>query len=353
MTQIFLSGTTKLGVEEFDYSFETNSSKRIAVVGPNGSGKTTLLRLIAGHERLRSGLLKINGNVYDEPTSGNFTPPHQRKLTLQHQDGSIFPHLTVEDNVAFPYRSKKKSKRKARALAHKTLEAFDLLQIKDKYPNHLSGGQIARVSLARSLTKQPRLLMLDEPTAALDVASVRQVHQTLESLKTSLLLVSHDPIEVLKLSDTIIALEGNKIIQFGTLKSVTSKPATQWLSKFFDLNLVSGTASGLEFKTGCGEIFHLPQNYSGNVEVSFPSSAISLHLSPPSGSFRNKWKATVTSLDKQDKLVRIKLAGAFDCYATITVPTFNELEIALGNTIWASIKATELNVLQKPNPAKT
>lgn len=353
MTEIYLSGRTQLGLEEFEYSFESNSSKRIAVVGPNGSGKTTLLRLIAGHNRLHSGLLKIGGYVYDEPASENFTPAHRRKVTLQHQGGSIFPHLTVEDNVAFPYRSKRNSKRKARTLASETLEAFDLLQIKDKYPNQLSGGQVGRVSLARSLAKQPRLLMLDEPTSALDVESVGQVHQILQSLTTTLLLVSHDPIEVLKLSDSIIALEENKIIQFGALESVISRPATQWLSKFFDLNLVSGTASGLEFKTDSGEILQLSQSHSGNVEVSFPSSAVSLHLSPPTGSPRNKWKATVTSLDTKDNLVRVKLVGTFDCYATITVPSFNELEIALGSTIWASIKATELNVLQNPIPAKT
>jgi len=353
MTGIYLSGETRLGTEGFEYSFETGTKKRIAIIGPNGSGKTTLLRLIAGHEYLNSGSLKIDEVIYDEPISKLFVPPHLRELVLQHQGGSVFPHLTVEDNVAFPYRAKGYSKRNAQSLATETLIDFDLWKLKDKYPKQLSGGQTARVSLARSLTRRPKLLMLDEPTSALDVESVNQIHQILQKLHTTLLLVSHDPVEVLKLSDYIVALESNKVIQFGDLESIIHQPASPWLSKFFDLNLISGVATGLEFKSDGGEILLLPQHYSGNVQISFPSSTVSLHLSPPTESPRNKWKTTITSLDRKDNLVKIKLSGSFDCYATITLASFHEMEIALGNTIWASIKATELNVLPSTTPAKT
>ena len=89
------------------------------------------------------------------------------------------------------------------------------------------------------------------------------------------------------------------------------------------------------------------------MQISFPSSAVSLHLTPPTGSPRNKWKTTIASLDRKDNLVKIRLSGSFDCYATITLASFYELEIALGNTIWASVKATELNVLPNTIPAKT
>ena len=353
MTGIYLSGKTKLGAEEFKYSFKTGAHKRIAIIGPNGSGKTTLLRLIAGHERLLSGSLKIDEVIYDEPISEFFVPPHLRKLVLQHQGGSVFPHLTVEDNVAFPYRAKGYSKRNARSLARETLENFGLSKLKAKYPSQLSGGQTARVSLARSLTRRPKLLLLDEPTSALDVESANQIHQTLRRLDTSLLLVSHDPVEVLKLSDYIIALERNNVIQFGDLESIIHQPASPWLSKFFDLNLISGVATGLEFKSDGGELLQLPQHHSGNVQISFPSSAVSLHLSPPTGSPRNKWKTSIAGLDRKDNLIKVKLSGSFDCHATITLSSFQELEIALGNTIWASVKATELNVLPDTIPAKT
>lgn len=353
MTKIYLSGKTILGPEEFKYSIETEASKRIAVIGPNGSGKTTLLRLIAGHECLRSGSLKIDETIYDEPGSKYFVPPHLRELVLQHQGGSVFPHLTVEDNVAFPYRAKGYLKRTARTFANETLEDFGLQELKHKYPKQLSGGQISRVALARSLTRRPKLLMLDEPTSALDIDSVNQTHQVLQRLDTTLLLVSHDPVEVLKLSDYIIALESNEVIQFGPLGSIIDQPASPWLSKFFDLNLLSGVAAGLEFKSDGGELLQLPQHHFGNVQISFPSSAVSLHLTPPTGSPRNKWKTTIASLDRKDNLVKIRLSGSFDCYATITLASFYELEIALGNTIWASVKATELNVLPNTIPAKT
>ena len=353
MTGIHLTGKTKLGAEEFEFSFETGTHKRIAIIGPNGSGKTTLLRLIAGHECLTSGSLQIGKAIYDEPVSECFVPPHLRDLVLQHQGGSVFPHLTVEDNVAFPYRAKGYSKRNARSLARETLEDFGLSKLKHKYPEQLSGGQTARVSLARSLTRRPKLLLLDEPTSALDVESVNQIHQILERLDTTLFVVSHDPVEVLKLSDYIIALERNEVIQFGVLESIIHQPTSPWLTKFFDLNLISGVATGLEFKSDCGELLQLPQHHSGNVQISFPSSAVSLHLSPPTGSPRNRWKSTITGLDRKDNLIRIKLSGSFDCYATITLASFQELEIALGNTIWPSVKATELNVLPNTIPAKT
>ena len=105
MTGIYLSGKTRLGTEEFDYVFETGTHKRISVIGPNGSGKTTLLRLIAGHECLLSGSLNVDEAIFDEPVSEFFLAPHLRELVLQHQGGSVFPHLTVEANVAFPYLS--------------------------------------------------------------------------------------------------------------------------------------------------------------------------------------------------------------------------------------------------------
>ena len=186
--------------------------------------------MIAGHECLTSGSLQIGKAIYDEPVSECFVPPHLRDLVLQHQGGSVFPHLTVEDNVAFPYRAKGYSKRNARSLARETLEDFGLSKLKHKYPEQLSGGQTARVSLARSLTRRPKLLLLDEPTSALDVESVNQIHQILERLDTTLFVVSHDPVEVLKLSDYIIALERNEVIQFGVLESIIHHPASPWLT---------------------------------------------------------------------------------------------------------------------------
>ena len=343
MTGIYLSGKTRLGTEEFDYIFETGTHKRISVIGPNGSGKTTLLRLIAGHECLLSGSLKIDEAIFDEPVSEFFLAPHLRELVLQHQGGSVFPHLTVEGNVAFPYRAKGYSKKNARTLASETLADFGLSELKDRYPKQLS----------MALMNEPKMLLLDEPTSALDVESVNQIHQILHRLDTTLLLVSHDPVEVLKLSDYIIALERNEVIQFGDLESIIQRPASPWLSNFFDLNLISGVAKGLEFTSDCGEHLQLPQHHSGNVQISFPSSAVSLHLSPPTGSPRNKRKTTIAGLDRKDNLVKIKLSGSFDCHATITLASFQELEIALGNTIWASVKATELNVLPNTIPAKT
>ena len=144
----------------------------------------------------------------------------------------------------------------------------------------------------------------------LDIESVNQVHPLLQNLDTTIILVSHSPIEVLKLSSFVIAVEDKQIVQYGKLETVASRPATPWLSKFFDLNLISGRATGFDFITKTGAALQLAEPHSGEVEISFPSSAVSLHLNPPTGSPRNKWQVTVTGLTRVDNLVKVQLSGA-------------------------------------------
>ena len=352
MTTIKLSGATNIGEEHFEFSLDTTSRKRISIIGPNGAGKSTLLRILGGHQRLNLGTLEINNVLVDSPNEKIFVPPHKRPVTLQHQDGGVFPHLSVLDNVAFPLRSSTCSKRSARKQVSSIIDKFNLGTICTRLPRSLSGGQIARVALARSVASNPTFLLLDEPSSSLDVESTSEIHNHLQDLETTLLIASHDPVETMKLTDFIIAVEAKRIIQQGGLQDLTSNPSTTWISKFLDLNLVSGEANGYNVKLYDGGNLNLSGRYFGPVQISFPSSAISIYDEEPSGSPRNRWEATVSSLDMDGDLVRVGLSGRFNSRATITDISFKELGIELGKRCWASVKATELKVLPSLETAK-
>ena len=350
MSTVQLSGSTNLEKKQFEFSLNTNNNNRVSIIGPNGAGKSTLLRVIGGHQPLETGTLRVNGALVDAPSEKIFTPPHKRHIVLQHQNGGVFPHLSVQDNIAFPFRSKKYSKRKARLRISGILKEFDLQAIQTRFPHSLSGGQRARVALARSVASNPDFLLLDEPCASLDVEATAEIHQHLRCLEATLLIATHNPIETMKLTDYIIAIEQGKVIQQGNIKELTSKPATPWISKFLDLNLVSGKATGYDLELSNGERLHLPRKHFGPVQVSFPSSSIAIHTEEPTGSPRNRWEATVSSLNTDGDLVRVSLNGSFFSRATITDTSFKELGIKLGSHCWASIKSTELMVLPSMDP---
>ncbi|MBU98017.1 MAG: ABC transporter ATP-binding protein [Acidimicrobiaceae bacterium] len=352
MSTIKLLGSTLLDGKSFEFDLNTMAHNRISIIGPNGAGKSTLLRIIGGHQPLNSGILQINGKTIDSPNDRIFIPPHKRPTVLQHQNGCVFPYLSVQDNVAFPFRSLKCSKREARTKAAEILERFDLKKIQTRLPQTLSGGQNARVALARSIASNPSFLLLDEPCSSLDIESISEIHRQLQHLKTTLLIVSHDPIETMKLTNFIIAIENGKVVQQGKIHELTSNPASTWISKFLDLNLVSGNANGYDVRILEGGSLNLSSKYYGPIHISFPVSAISLHTQRPTGSPRNKWKATVSSLDIEEDLVRVGLTGPFYSRAKITNASFKELGLELGSQCWASIKATELMVLPSMDPAK-
>ncbi|MEG3586546.1 MAG: ABC transporter ATP-binding protein [Actinomycetota bacterium] len=352
MSTIQLSGSTNLEEKSFEFCIDIDSNKSVSIIGPNGAGKSTFLRVIGGHQPLRNGSLMINDVLMDAPTDRIFIPPHRRPVVLQHQNGGVFPHLSVQDNIAFPFRSRKCSKRKARTHISDILEEFDLKTIQTRFPDSLSGGQRSRVALARSVASNPDFLLLDEPCASLDVEATAEMHQLLRSLKTTLLIATHDPVETMKLTDFIIAVDQGEIIQQGSIEELTSNPATPWITKFLDLNLVSGKAVGYGVQLSDGGHLNLSKKHFGPVQISFPSSAIAVHTDQPTGSPRNRWEATVTSLNTDGDLVRIGLNGPFFSRATITNTSFKELGIELGSHCWASIKATELMVLPSMDPDK-
>ncbi|WP_336991962.1 ABC transporter ATP-binding protein [Leucobacter sp. VD1] len=227
------------------------SGEFLTLLGPSGSGKTTTLSMVAGFTTPSEGSVVCDGA---EITS---VPPHKRGLGMVFQNYSLFPHLTVRENVEFPLRQRgvPKAERTARALA--ALELVELHTRAQAKPGQLSGGQQQRVALARALVFEPRLLLMDEPFGALDRAlrerlqlELRRLHR---ELGITVVFVTHDQEEVLTLSDRIAVFNEGRIEQVGTPEELYEHPATLFVARFIgESNAVAGETIGGEFVGAAG-----------------------------------------------------------------------------------------------------
>ncbi|MCF3139564.1 ABC transporter ATP-binding protein [Paenarthrobacter sp. AR 02] len=208
-----------------------------AIVGPSGSGKTTLLRLIAGFEHPDTGTISLNGS----PVAGQglWVPAHKRQVGYVAQDGALFPHLTVGQNVAFGLDAGKLDggRRGVRARVQELLEMVSLdPSMAKRRPHQLSGGQQQRVALARALAREPELMLLDEPFSALDaglrVATRRAVAKVLNAAGVTTILVTHDQAEALSFADQVAIMRGGKLAQIGNPFVVYTRPADRATAEF-------------------------------------------------------------------------------------------------------------------------
>ncbi len=209
----------------------------VSLLGPSGSGKTTILRCIAGLERPDAGELTMGRDKLSSQT--DFVPPEKRQLGMVFQNYAVWPHMTVFENVAFPFRVNRLERKSPTEISRLVRAALDLVRLKPyelRYPHELSGGQQQRVALARALAMSPRALLLDEPLSNLDAvlreelgAEIRRLQQ---ELKLTTILVTHDRREALSLSDRIIVLEGGKIEAEGSPESLYQNPPTAFVASF-------------------------------------------------------------------------------------------------------------------------
>ena len=338
---------------ELAVRFHAAPGEVLGVLGPNGSGKSTLLRALAGLVPLHAGRLRLDGVVLDEtdPT-GTFMDPADRPIGYVFQDYRLFPHLSVLDNVAFAARARGVSRADARRDAHAWLERLDLTALADRRPVTLSGGQAQRVALTRALAREPSLLLLDEPLAALDARTRLDVQEELgrhlAGFPGACLLVTHDPVEALVLADRLLVIEGGVIVQEGTPAEVTRRPATEYVATLVGLNLYAGHArDGHVDLDGGGSLVVAEHLHPGAVLVAARPSAVVVSTSAPQGgSARNTWPATITSLSMRTERVRLTIDGTPPIIADVTPAAVADLELGPGVAVWVSVKATELAVYE-------
>jgi putative spermidine/putrescine transport system ATP-binding protein len=211
----------------------------LTLLGPTGCGKSTLLRIIAGFVKPTSGQVLIDGKVMND------LPPNQRQVGLLFQNYALFPHMTVEQNVGFGLKVRGLSKAKISARLNEILPLVGIEHLRRRYPTQISGGQQQRTALARTLAIEPRVLLLDEPLAALDLRLRLEMQVELKKLITRVgittICVSHDQDEALSMSDSIALMNSGRVEQFGSPLELYDRPQTPFAASFLgNSNLLSG-----------------------------------------------------------------------------------------------------------------
>jgi len=344
----------RLGNLNLRADLSVGDGEMIAIIGPNGAGKTTLLRSLAGLMALGEGRIVVDEVVLDDPQQRIWVPPERRPVGMVFQDYLLFPHLSAIDNVAFGLRSRGTRKPAARAAALKWLNRVGLADHATQRSRALSGGQAQRVALARALVTEPRLLLLDEPLAAVDVSARAELRRTLRLALADhsgvRLLVTHDPREAAVLADRIVVLEAGAITQAGTVAEVTTWPRSSWMAQMIGLNLFHGHAQGTRIHlTGP----HPPDtdlitatDTHGAVFTVIHPRAVTLHRTRPNTSTANVFPGISRSIDIDLDRIRVQITGPLPLTAEITPVDAAELHLIEAAPVWLSIKPTELAVYQ-------
>lgn len=326
-----------------------------AIFGPSGSGKTTLLRCVAGLERPQSGQVSINGDLWHSDST--CLPTHQRPLGYVFQEASLFPHLTAQGNL--DYGLKRCEAPFSQDLYDKVIQLLNIGSILPRRPHQLSGGERQRVAIARALLMQPKLLLMDEPLASLDVARKQEILPYLERLRSAfdvpILYVSHSVNEVARLADHVVLLEQGTVVAKGDVSSVFSR---------LDLPLPMDNDAGVVWRGRVTERdtrWHLARITSagGDIWVRDAGDAegqeirlrilakdVSLSLScHEDSSIVNRLPVTVaeivTEADSAMALVRL-VAGDDHLIARLTNRSVDHLNLTPGMPLWAQIKSVAI-----------
>lgn len=352
-----------------------------AVVGHNGAGKSTLAQVIAGTLRVDSGTVSIGERVVDD--SATFVPARRRGVAMVSQAPRIFTHMSVLSNVAFPLRVRGVGRAQARAAALEQLRAVGIADLAFRRASDLSGGQAARVAIARALVFRPEVLILDEPTAALDVEATAQVsavlRERLAGAGITTLLVSHDIAEVLSLASHMIVMGEGRIVEEGEPARVLASPASVFAARLAGLNIVSGAPVSrpgmVGVRVGDGMLWAADLSGYGSgsagvaeavagdaddsaacggrgqldrVALTFLPEAVALSREEAHASPRSVLPGVVAGIDVDGSLVsvRVALAEGVVVTARVTAAAWSELGLGVGDRLWVSVKATQVRAIR-------
>lgn len=331
----------RLAERDFEVSLQIATGETVAILGPNGAGKSTLLSLLAGLLRPDSGRAELDGETLFDLDRGEWSPPHRRRIALLAQEPLLFPHLSALENVAFGPRSAGRSKAEARASAERWLAAVEATGLRSRKPAELSGGQAQRVAIARALAPEPRLLLLDEPLAALDVEVAPILRRMLRDVLAdrTAIFVTHEVLDALALADRVIVLNHGIIVDHGATGEVLQRPRHPFTARLAGLNLFTGVRSESGIRMPDGTIIA----GLGEGEVGAPAaaavrpSAISVHLERRDAP--NTRRVTVQELEPNGDTVRVRSEAIV---ADISPGRAAALGLAPGLPVWLSFAEPEV-----------
>jgi molybdenum ABC transporter ATP-binding protein len=340
-----------------DAAFEVGR-ETLALVGPSGAGKSTILRAIAGLVRPARGRVAHNGRVLLDTDRGVNLPPEARRVGMVHQDGALFPFLSVARNVAYGVRLSHRRERVERARA--VLDRLGIGHLASARPGDLSGGERQRVAVARAIASEPQILLLDEPLAALDVMTKQDLSAELEvhlrALGLPAILVSHDFADILGLADRVAVLQDGQVVQTGTPQDLVEAPASGFVASLAGVNYFPGVASstgGLTEVRGVGWSRPIlsTDDAVGPVGVVVYPWEVSLASHPPDGSALNFVAGTVRRVARIGNRARVTVDGRPAVVAEITEESARNLALGQGSPVVAGWKATATRLVRRaPEP---
>jgi molybdate transport system ATP-binding protein len=307
-----------------------------ALVGPSGAGKTTVLRVVAGLLRPRSGHVVLDGEVWLDTAAGICLEPDRRSIGLVFQEYALFPHLSVEGNVGFGGRER----------VADLLGRFRIAHLADAKPAELSGGERQRVALARALAREPAVLLLDEPMAALDAhtrAGVRaELQELLRDLALPTILVTHDFEDAAALADRVGVIAEGRILQVGAPDELVAAPSDAFVASFTGGNLLHGfarpTREGLtEVVLDGGAVVFSTDRAEGRVGVVVYPWEVSIAHATAADSALNHVSAPIASLTTIGNRVRVRVGPLV---GEVTSTSAERLGLERGQVVVASFKAT-------------
>lgn len=326
-----------------------------AIFGPSGCGKTTLLRQFSGLQRCRNAHIAIGDVIWQD--SSTFVPVHQRRLGYVSQSANLFPHLTVQQNLQ--YGKKRLAPRESSAQLDSVVELLGIGALLDRKPKNLSGGEQQRVSIARALATNPRVLLMDEPLSALDFARKKEILPYLQKMQRELqipiLYVSHSPEEVAQLANHLVVLDNGLCIASGSIASVLTQvdlPISlgDEPCAIFD-SAIEGIDSNdhlCKLKIGMQDLWvrnhHFKVGASVRVRVLARDVSLSLQRSNDS-SILNHLQTQVESISQDihpaQALVHLRI-GSDPLLARVTHRSLRQLGVQVGSTVWANVKTMAL-----------
>jgi molybdate transport system ATP-binding protein len=330
--------------------------------GPSGCGKTTALRCLAGLLQPEAGTIRCGSEVWFDADRGVHRPPQRRGVGFLFQDYALFPHLTVSGNVGYALTGLSRTEREHRI--GDLLETFGLAGLEDRHAHQISGGQQQRVSLARTLARRPRLLLLDEPLSALDGPTREELRpelrQRLAEFRTPVVLVTHDRTEAMALADHLIVMDCGRVVQQGPPADVFTRPAGLAVARIVGTETVQpgqivAVADGLAMvQVGHVKVAAVaPANSEREVFVCIRGEDVALQRGEPGdASPRNRLAGVIDSLTWEGPLVRVGLDCGFPLVALVTRPACTELGLSVGDRLTAVLKAPAVHLIPRPGDTK-
>ncbi|MDD2666290.1 MAG: tungstate ABC transporter ATP-binding protein WtpC [Methanocellales archaeon] len=335
-----------------DVDLEIYDNEYFVILGPTGAGKSVLLETLAGIYRPEKG------RIFIDDQNITYIPPRKRNIGMVYQDYTLFPFLTVEENIAFGLKLRKMNKIKIKRKVEELEELLHISHLANRYPDTLSGGEQQKVAIARAIAIEPPILLLDEPLSALDTRTRKYLREELKRIKKELDItmvhVTHDQTEAMFLADRIGIMMDGEIVQVGTPREIFNEPINERVAEFVGVeNILEGVIEsnedGITIVSIKGHRIEAVSNYSvgDKVRLCLRPEDITLVLSRDKSSARNSFKGMITQIVPLGALIQVNVNCSFPIIALVTKRSLEDIGLKEGDEVIVSFKATAIHILKQ------